>query len=145
MVEAVQTYVNLVSGLTRVTLGTARAAARGVLGQVGLQGVADDAERRVNQVAEEIVSASRANRQLLENVVAAEVTKAASRWGFVRSEDLDEVREEIAELRAQLRRRSTEGESADPRVGPAAGGPAPAAVAADGTPLVPGPTADAGA
>jgi len=104
VVEAVQTYVNLVGGLSRATLGTARTAARGLLGQVGLQGVADDAERRVGKLAEEILAASRANRLLLENVVAAEVAKAASRWGFVRFEDLDEVREEIAEVRAQLRR-----------------------------------------
>ena len=120
MVEAVQTYVNLVSGLSRATLGTARTAARGLLGQVGLQGVADDAERRVAKLTEEILAASRANRQLLENVVAAEVARAASRWGFVRFEDLDEVREEIAEVRAELRRQ----QQANPvDVSPAAANP----------------------
>ena len=141
VVEAVQTYVNLVSGLSRVTLGTARAAARGVLGQVGLGGVADDAERRVGQLTEEILSASRANRQLLENLVAAEVTKAASRWGFVRSEDLDEVREEIAEVRAQLRRQQS-------GTAPAGSGPAAhpeASTEPEVGPLVPDPAADAGA
>ena len=144
MVEAVQTYVNLVAGLSRVTLATARAAARGVLGQVGLQGVADDAERRVNQLAEEIVEASRANRQLLENVVAAEVTKAASGWGFVRSEDLDEVREEIAELRSQLARRDEAERPPGTTVAAGSRGSAPSP-GADGTPLVPDPAADAGA
>src|SRR3712207_480324 len=129
VLEAVHTYLNLVSGLSRVTLGTARAAARGVLSQVGLEGVADEAERRVGAVSEEIISAGRANRQLLENLVAGEVTKVASRWGFVRSDDLDEVREEVAELRHQLRRQQAEGRQGE-------------GVA---TPLVPGPTADAGA
>ena len=141
VVEAVHTYVNLLSGLSRATLSTARAAARGVLSQVGLEGVADDAERRVSQLTEEILSASRANRQLLENLVASEVTKAAGRWGFVRSEDLDEVREEIAEVRAQLRRQQA-GSPVD------ATSPTASSVRA-GEPeiarLLPDPSADAGA
>ncbi|SDS26980.1 hypothetical protein SAMN04488543_1404 [Friedmanniella luteola] len=104
MIEAVQTYVNLVNGVSRAARDRARAAAREWLAQVGLEEVADDAERRVGRLTEEILDASRANRELLENLVASEVTKAASRLGFVRSDDLDEVREEIAELRAQLAR-----------------------------------------
>ncbi|GAA1852356.1 polyhydroxyalkanoate synthesis protein PhaF [Microlunatus capsulatus] len=104
VVEAVQTYVNLVNGVSRATRERARAAARGLLAQAGLEEVVDDAEKRVTKLTDEILGASRANRELLENLVAAEVTKVASRLGFVRSEDLDEVREEIAELRAQLAR-----------------------------------------
>jgi len=134
VVGAVQTYVNLVSGLTRGTRQRARAAAHGLLSQVGLEGVADDAEKRVGQLTEEILSASRANRELLENLVAGEVTKVASRLGFVRSDDLDEVREEIAEVRAQLARqeRAASGAAAEPR--PTRTGP-----------TTPDPTADAGA
>lgn len=104
VVEAVQTYVNLVSGLTRATRQKAWSAAHGLLAQAGLGGVADDAEKRVAKLTEEILGASRANRELLENLVATEVGKAAGRLGFVRSDDLDEVREEIAELRVQLAR-----------------------------------------
>ena len=104
VVEAVQTYVNLVNGVSRATRERARAAARSLLAQAGLEEVANDAEQRVAKLTEEILGASRANRELLENVVATEVTKVASRLGFVRSDDLDEVREEIAELRAQLAR-----------------------------------------
>jgi len=104
VVEAVQTYVNLVNGLTRATRERARTAARGLLAQAGLEGVADDAEQRVGKLTEEILGAGRANRELLENLVAGEVAKVATRLGFVRSDDLDEVREEIAELRAQLAR-----------------------------------------
>ena len=135
VVGAVQTYVNLVSGLTRGTRQRARAAARGVLSQVGLEGVADDAEKRVGQLTEEILSASRANRELLENLVAGEVTKVASRLGFVRSDDLDEVREEIAEVRAQLARQERMASGA------AAAGTRPTAPG----PTTPDPTADAGA
>jgi hypothetical protein len=120
----------VVAGLPRASGARARAAARGLLAQVGLEEVADDAERRVGRLTEEIVSASRANRDLLEQLIAGEVTKAASRWGFVRSDDLDEVREEIAELRAQLARQ--QGGSATAAKKPArktAGMPKPAAAA----------------
>jgi polyhydroxyalkanoate synthesis regulator phasin len=137
VVEAVQTYLNLVNGLTRATRQRARSTARGLLAQVGLEEVADDAERRVGRLTEEILSASRANRDLLENLVAGEVTKAASRWGFVRNDDLDEVREEIAELRAQLAR--PQASSPGRRWKPAA------ATQRKGDPMVPDPDADAGA
>jgi polyhydroxyalkanoate synthesis regulator phasin len=133
VVEAVQTYVNLVNGLTRATRERARATARGLLAQVGLEEVADDAERRVGKLTDEILGASRANRELLENLIAGEVTKAASRWGFVRSDDLDEVREEIAELRAQLARQQ------------GATAPKPTATEPQVHPVVPDPAADAGA
>ena len=104
MIEAVQTYVNLVNGLSRAARERAYTSARGLLAQAGLEEVADEAEKRIEKLTEEILGASRANRELVENLVAAEVTKAASRLGFVRSDDLDDVREEIAELRAQLAR-----------------------------------------
>jgi polyhydroxyalkanoate synthesis regulator phasin len=136
VVEAVQTYVNLVNGLTRATRERARTTARGLLAQVGLEGVADDAERRVGKLTEEILSASRANRELVENLVAGEVTKAASRWGFVRNDDLDEVREEIAELRVQLARQ---------QAGTATPAPKAAAAQPKGGAMVPDGDADAGA
>ena len=136
MVEAVQTYVNLVNGLTRATRERARATARGLLAQVGLEKVADDVERRAGKLTDEIISASRANSELLENLLAGEVTKAASRWGFVRSDDLDEVREEIAELRAQLARQ---------QAGTATAAARTAAPEAQTHAVVPDADADAGA
>ena len=99
--EAVQNYVSLVTGLSKATRAGARSGAREFLAQSGLEGAAGE---RVGKLAEEILSAGRANRELLENLVNTEVTRAVSRLGFVRSDDLDEVREEIAELRYQLDR-----------------------------------------
>jgi polyhydroxyalkanoate synthesis regulator phasin len=133
VVEAVQTYVNLVTGLTRATRERAQSAARGLLAQAGLEGVADEAEKRVGRLTEEVLDASRANRELLENLVAGEVTKVATRLGFVRSDDLDEVREEIAELRAQLAREQKARAATQP-VQRSGSGPA-----------VPDPARDAGA
>jgi hypothetical protein len=102
VVEAVQNYVNMVNGLTKTTRDKAVATARALLAQAGLQDVATEAGERVNKLAEEILLASRANRALVENLVTAEVDKAAARWGFVRAEEVDTLREELAELRASL-------------------------------------------
>lgn len=102
VVEAVQNYVNMVNGLSKMTRERAFQTARVLLAQAGLEGVANDAEKRVGKLAEEILLASRANRELVENLVAGEVEKAAARWGFVRSDDVEALREEIAELRRSL-------------------------------------------
>ncbi len=104
MVDAVQSYLNLANVVSRAARAQAVAVAKTVLAQSGLEEAAADANERATQLAEEAREARRANRELVENLVAAEVTKAASRFGFVRDEDLDEIREEIAELRVQLKK-----------------------------------------
>ena len=102
MADARQTYVNLVSGLTRTTRDRAVATARALLAQAGLTEVAQDAGERVSKLAEEIVHAGRANRELMENLIATEVDKAATRLGFARQEEVQALRDEIAELRMSL-------------------------------------------
>jgi hypothetical protein len=102
VVEAVQNYVNLVNGLTRMTSQAALASARSLLAAAGLEDAANDATGRVSKLAEEIMLANRANRELVENVVSAEVDKAAGRLGFVRTEDMDALRDEVAQLRVAL-------------------------------------------
>lgn len=102
MVDAWPNYVSMVSGLRKATRAKALAAARAVLAQAGLDDVAADASERMTKLAEEILAASRANRELLENLVTAEVDKTATRLGFVRADDLSQIRADIAALRAQL-------------------------------------------
>ena len=65
-----------------------------------------EAGERLTKLAEEVGNASRANRELMENLVVAEVDKAATRLGFVRSEELQELRAEVAELRKSSGRRA---------------------------------------
>jgi polyhydroxyalkanoate synthesis regulator phasin len=102
MADALQSYVKLVSGLTKTTRDRAVATAQALLAQAGLTEVAHDAGERVNKLAEEIINAGRANRELLENLIAAEVHKAATRFGFARADEIQALRDEIAELRAAL-------------------------------------------
>ena len=119
VVEAWQNYINMISGVTKASRSKALGTARGVLAQAGLEDVAVDAGDRVTRLAEEIISASRANRELLESVIGAEIDKAAAKWGFVRAEQLDEVREELAELRLSLAHRAEHSET-DPMSAPIA-------------------------
>jgi cell division septum initiation protein DivIVA len=48
------------------------------------------------------MNASRTNRELLQHFVTTEVDKAAARLGFARAEDIEALRDEIAELRRQV-------------------------------------------
>jgi polyhydroxyalkanoate synthesis regulator phasin len=101
--ESWQSYATLVSGLARSVRERASSTTRALLTQAGLEDVAMDAGERLSKLAEEIWHASRANRELLENLIMAEVDKAAARLGFVRSEELQELRAEVAELRESIR------------------------------------------
>jgi hypothetical protein len=104
MVDAVQSYLNLANAVSRAARAQAVAVARTVLAQSGLEQAAAEATDRATKLAEEAREARQANRELVETLVGTELTKAANRFGFVRDEDLDEVREEIAELRVQLKK-----------------------------------------
>lgn len=99
MVESRPTYVRLVTGLTGSTRARARGVARAVLAQAGLEEVATEVSERITRLAEEILAASRANRELVESLVSTEVERAAGRLGFARQQDLDALREELAALR----------------------------------------------
>jgi formate dehydrogenase assembly factor FdhD len=100
--EAFQAYINMVTGVTKATQAKAAATARAMLKQAGLEDVATEASERVTKLAEEIMNASRTNRELLQHFVTTEVDKAAARLGFARTEEVEALRDEIASLRAEL-------------------------------------------
>ena len=110
--EAINNYLHMVSGLSKTSRARARAAATAMLAQAGLDGVAADAGERVGKLAEEIMNAGRANRELLEKVVAGEVDKAAARLGFARASELESLREEVAELRRAVADQQAAGDGA---------------------------------
>jgi hypothetical protein len=101
--ESWQSYANLVGGLGRSARERAANSARSLLSQAGMEDFAMDVAERLAKLAEEIWQASRANRELLERLIAAEADKAAARLGFVRSEEFEELRAEVAELRERMR------------------------------------------
>jgi polyhydroxyalkanoate synthesis regulator phasin len=102
MTDAFQAYINMVTGVTKTTQAKAAATARAMVKQAGLEDVATEASERVTKLAEEIMEASRTNRELLQHFVTTEVDKAAARLGFARAEEVEALREEIASLRTQL-------------------------------------------
>lgn len=102
MTDAFQAYINMVTGVTKTTQAKAAATARAMVKQAGLEDVATEASERVTKLAEEIMNASRTNRELLQHFVTTEVDKAATRLGFARAEEVEALREEIASLRTQL-------------------------------------------
>jgi polyhydroxyalkanoate synthesis regulator phasin len=101
--ESWQSYANLVGGLTRNVRDRAASPVRALLARAGLEEAADDAWERLTMLGEEIEHAARANRDLVENLILAEVDKAAARLGLVRSAELQELRAEVAELRKNIR------------------------------------------
>jgi Poly(hydroxyalcanoate) granule associated protein (phasin) len=116
VIEAWKNYAQLVNGITKTTRERALATAKALLAQAGLEDVAADASERVTKLAEEILTASAANRQILTNFVAHEVDQAVGRLGLARREDLEALRAEIAALRTST--------SASPRPSPEPAAPA---------------------
>ena len=102
MADAFQSYINMVTGVTKTTQDKASATARALLKQAGLEEVAAEASERAAKLAEEIINASRTNRELMQHYVTAEVDKAAARLGFARADEVQALRDEVASLRAQL-------------------------------------------
>jgi len=100
--EAFQAYLNMVTGVTKSTQAKAAATARALLKQAGLEDVATETSERVTKLAEEILHASRTNRELWQHFVTAEVDKATARLGFARADEVQALRDEVASLRAQL-------------------------------------------
>ena len=97
--DGIQNYVDLAAGLTKATRAKATAAAKGLLATAGLEEVAADATDRVAKLTDEVLAASRANRELMGKLIASEVDRAAAVLGFVRAEELDDLRRELSELR----------------------------------------------
>jgi hypothetical protein len=100
--DALQAYINRVTSVTRSTQAKAATTTRALLRQAGLENVATETGERATKLAEEIMNASRANRELLQHFVAAEVDKVAARLGFARVAEVQALRDEIAGLRAQI-------------------------------------------
>ena len=103
MLEGLRGYVQLATGLTEVTATKARDAAMALVSQ-GLQatGKAPDVVGSVQDIADDLVTTSKQNREMLVGMIRTEVDRAVGRVGFVREDELAAVRARLEHLEAQL-------------------------------------------
>ena len=91
MLDGLRGYIQLASGLTDVTRDRARAVVKSVLaqGEAGVGVVVPTPVRtQVGALTDDLLATSRANRDLLLNLVRAEVERSVARLGLVSQQEL---------------------------------------------------------
>lgn len=114
VLEGLRGYIQLANGLTDVTRERARAAAKALLaqGEAGVGAVVPQPVRaQVGALTDDLLATSKANRNLLVNLVRAEVERTVARMGLVSAQELrSETRRSrslerrVEELEQDLRR-----------------------------------------
>lgn len=95
MIDSLRTYVTLVTGVTEATAAKAKEVASGLLDQ----GFARfSGTESVQALADDVLSASEANRAKLVELIRSEIDKAAARMGFVREDELAALRARVERL-----------------------------------------------
>jgi polyhydroxyalkanoate synthesis regulator phasin len=132
VLDGVRGYLQLANGLTEVTRERARATARALVaqGEAGVEAVVPQPLRaQVSAVTEDLLATSKANRDLLVNLVRAEVERSVARLGLVSAQELDAaarrahgLERRVAELEDELRTSATARRSAASRTAKKAGG-----------------------
>jgi len=104
MLEGLRGYVQLATGLTEVTAAKARDAAMALVNQ-GMQvsGKTTDVVGSVQELADDLVTTSKENREMLVGLIRTEVDKAVGRMGFVREDELAALRARVDGLEAELK------------------------------------------
>ena len=103
MLEGLRGYVQLATGLTEVTAAKARDAAMALVSQ-GMQvsGKTPDVVGSVQDLADDLVTTSKQNREMLVSLIRTEVDKAVGRMGFVREDELAALRARVDGLETAL-------------------------------------------
>lgn len=96
-----------IDGASRMTRTRAKQLAERLLNQAGFENVdleeaASEASARINQLAEEIIAARKANQALLQRTVTTELEKSLGRLGLARADEVAALRAEVVELRRDL-------------------------------------------
>src|SRR3954469_11731353 len=99
--EALRGYVALANGLTEVTAGRARAAAKALAEQ------GEATAGQVSALAEDLVTTSRRNRESLAVLVRHEVEQAVKRLGVAPAGDVEELTRRVRELERTVRELKT--------------------------------------
>jgi polyhydroxyalkanoate synthesis regulator phasin len=116
VLEGLRGYLQLASGLTDVTRERARAAARALVaqGEAGVEAVVPGSVRsQVSGLTDDLMATSKANRDLLVNLVRGEVERSVARLGLVSADQLAAAERRakglqlrVSELENELRRTS---------------------------------------
>jgi hypothetical protein len=91
VLDGLRGYIQLANGLTDVTRARARSAAKALLaqGEMGVGAVVPAPVRtQVGALTEDLLATSRANRDMLVNLVRAEVERSVARLGLVSAQEL---------------------------------------------------------
>src|SRR6056297_2334581 len=104
MLEGLRGYVQLATGLTEVTASKAKDAAMSLVNQgLSVSGKTPDVVGSVQDIADDLVTTSKQNRELLVGLIRTEVDRAVGRMGFVREDELAALRTRLEHLEAQVR------------------------------------------
>ena len=103
MLDDLRGYLQLATGLTEVTASRAKEAALKLVGQgFTLTTKAPDVVGQVQELADDLMSTSKNNRELLVSMIRTEVDRAVGRMGFVREDELAALRRHVQRLEQQL-------------------------------------------
>jgi polyhydroxyalkanoate synthesis regulator phasin len=106
VLDDLRSYLQMATGLTEATTAKAKEVVSGLLASgMSLSAKAVPAPEMMGQVqelADDLVSTSKNNREMLTGMIRAEVDKAVGRMGFVREDELAALRRHVQRLEAQL-------------------------------------------
>lgn len=103
MFEDLRGYLQMASGLTEVTAAKAKEIAMALVTQgLNMSAKAPDVVGQVQELADDLVSTSKENREMLLGLIRSEVDRAVGRMGFVREDELAALRRHVQRLEQQL-------------------------------------------
>jgi polyhydroxyalkanoate synthesis regulator phasin len=103
MLNDLRGYLQLANGLSDVTKAKAKEIAMELVNQgIALSTKAPDIKGQVQELADDLLSTSRNNREMLLGLVTSEVDRAVSRMGFVREDELAAVRRHVQRLEKEI-------------------------------------------
>ncbi len=103
MFEDLRGYLQMASGLTEVTAAKAKEIAMALVSQgLNISAKGPDVVGQVQELADDLVSTSKENREMLLGLIRSEVDRAVGRMGFVREDELAALRRHVQRLEQQL-------------------------------------------
>jgi polyhydroxyalkanoate synthesis regulator phasin len=96
MADAWRSYLEMAYGLSKTSRKKAEKAVREVVGKSGAKA------SELQQMVEDLLTTSGANRDALVEVIRTELDRALNRVGLAKAEEVAVLRERVAELEASL-------------------------------------------